>query len=38
MNCVICKYNIQSGQICKKCYESLKSALKELPELQQGLH
>ncbi len=36
MNCVICKYNIQSGQICKKCYESLKSALKELPELQQG--
>jgi hypothetical protein len=36
MNCAICKYNVESGQICKKCYSSLKFALTELPELQQG--
>ena len=36
MQCVICKYSVESGQICKKCYSSLKFALKELPELQQG--
>ena len=36
MNCAICKYNVESGQICKKCYSSLKFALSELPELQQG--
>jgi hypothetical protein len=36
MNCAICKYNVESGQICKKCYSSLKFALAELPELQQG--
>lgn len=34
MNCVICKHNIESGQICKRCYTSLKAALTELPELQ----
>jgi hypothetical protein len=36
MHCAICKYNVESGQICKKCYSSLKFALTELPELQQG--
>lgn len=36
MNCAICKFNVESGQICKKCYSSLKFALTELPELQQG--
>jgi hypothetical protein len=36
MNCAICKYNVESGQICKKCYSSLKFAISELPELQQG--
>ena len=36
MNCAICKYSVESGQICKKCYSSLKFALTELPELQQG--
>ena len=36
MQCVICKYNVESGQICKKCYSSLKFALSELPELQRG--
>jgi hypothetical protein len=36
MNCVICNYNIESGQICKKCYSSLRFALNELPELQRG--
>ena len=36
MQCVICKYNVESGQICKKCYSSLKFTLSELPELQRG--
>ena len=36
MQCSVCKYNVESGQICKKCYSSLKFALTELPELQQG--
>ena len=36
MNCAVCKFNVESGQICKRCYSSLKSALTELPELQQG--
>lgn len=36
MQCAVCKFNVESGQICKKCYSSLKSALTELPELQQG--
>jgi hypothetical protein len=36
MNCAVCKFNVESGQVCKKCYSSLKSALAELPELQQG--
>jgi hypothetical protein len=36
MNCAICKYNVELRQICKKCYSSLKFALTELPELQQG--
>ena len=36
MQCAVCKFNVESGQICKRCYSSLKSALTELPELQQG--
>ena len=36
MNCAICKFSVESGQVCKKCYSSLKSMLTELPELQQG--
>jgi len=36
MQCAVCKFNVESGQICKKCYSSLKFALTELPELQQG--
>jgi hypothetical protein len=36
MNCAICKFNVESGQVCKKCYSSLKFALTELPSLQQG--
>jgi hypothetical protein len=36
MQCSVCKFHVESGQICKKCYSSLKSALTELPELQQG--
>ena len=36
MQCAVCKFNVESGQVCKKCYSSLKSALAELPELQQG--
>ena len=36
MNCAVCKFNVESGQICKRCYSSLKSALTELPELQAG--
>ena len=34
--CTVCKFNVESGQICKRCYSSLKFALTELPELQQG--
>ena len=36
MQCAVCKFNVESGQVCKRCYSSLKSALTELPELQQG--
>ena len=36
MQCAVCKFNVESGQICKRCYSSLKSALTELPELQAG--
>jgi hypothetical protein len=36
MQCAICKFNVESGQVCKKCYSSLKSALTELPALQEG--
>jgi hypothetical protein len=36
MQCSVCKYNVESGQVCKKCYSSLKAMLTELPELQQG--
>ena len=36
MNCAVCKFNVESGQVCKRCYSSLKSALTELPELQAG--
>jgi hypothetical protein len=36
MQCAICRFNVESGQVCKKCYSSLKSALTELPALQQG--
>jgi hypothetical protein len=36
MQCSVCKFNVESGQICKKCYSSLKYALTEIPELQQG--
>ena len=36
MQCAVCKFNVESGQVCKKCYSSLKSALTELPELQSG--
>ena len=36
MQCAVCKFNVESGQICKKCYSSVKSALTELPALQQG--
>ena len=36
MQCAVCKFNVESGQICKRCYSSLKSALTELPELQSG--
>lgn len=36
MQCSVCKFHVESGQICKKCYSSLKSMLTELPELQQG--
>lgn len=36
MQCAICKFNVEAGQVCKKCYSSLKSALTELPALQQG--
>jgi len=36
MKCSVCNFNVESGQICKKCYSSLKFALTELPELQQG--
>ena len=32
----MCKYSVESGQICKRCYSSLKYALTEIPELQQG--
>ena len=36
MQCSVCKFHVESGQICKKCYSLLKSMLTELPELQQG--
>ena len=36
MQCAVCKFNVESGQVCKRCYSSLKSALTELPELQSG--
>jgi hypothetical protein len=36
MQCAICKFHVESGQVCKKCYLSLKSALTELPALQEG--
>ena len=36
MQCAVCKFNVESGQVCKRCYLSLKSALTELPELQSG--
>ena len=36
MRCSVCKFHVESGQICKKCYSLLKSMLTELPELQQG--
>ena len=36
MQCSVCKFNVESGQVCKKCYSSLKYALTEIPELQQG--
>jgi len=36
MQCSMCKYSVESGQICKRCYSSLKYALTEIPELQQG--
>ena len=36
MQCSVCKFHVESGQIWKKCYSLLKSMLTELPELQQG--
>jgi hypothetical protein len=36
MKCSVCKFSVESGQICKKCYSSLKTTLSELPQLQQG--